>query len=398
MADIEITVDGGTSKRLLTAGKYCDRNILVTATGGGPLPSASPKDINFYDYDGTLVEAWTLEELAGKSALPANPAHDGLTAQGWNWSLEDLKSTNRAMNVGQMYVTDDGKTRLYLTIAAPGRQDVPLYINQTVANGVTIDWGDGSPTETLPGTGNVNTTHHYAEIGDYVITLDPAQGCTLGLGGSSSSYCVLGSTGNNGRVYCNMLQRVEIGDRVTSIGDYAFYDCYSLSAVIIPNSVTNIESGMFSGCYSLPFVTIPDSVTRVSNNIFYGCRALRSITIPDNMASAGGAIFSYCYSLSAVIIPNSMTAIGGTVFYDCQSLASITIPDSVTRIGNGAFSGCCGMAEYHFRPAAPPALLSSNVFKEIQDDCVIYVPKGSLSAYQSATNWAAYADQMQEEA
>ena len=35
MADIEITVDSGTSKRLLTAGKYCDKNILVTATGGG---------------------------------------------------------------------------------------------------------------------------------------------------------------------------------------------------------------------------------------------------------------------------------------------------------------------------------------------------------------------------
>ena len=30
-----ITVDGGTSVRLLTAGKYCDRDIVVTATGGG---------------------------------------------------------------------------------------------------------------------------------------------------------------------------------------------------------------------------------------------------------------------------------------------------------------------------------------------------------------------------
>ena len=35
MADIEITVDAGASKRLLTAGKYCDKNILVTATEGG---------------------------------------------------------------------------------------------------------------------------------------------------------------------------------------------------------------------------------------------------------------------------------------------------------------------------------------------------------------------------
>jgi hypothetical protein len=30
-----ITVEGGTSVRLPTAGKYCDRNIVITATGGG---------------------------------------------------------------------------------------------------------------------------------------------------------------------------------------------------------------------------------------------------------------------------------------------------------------------------------------------------------------------------
>lgn len=35
MSDINITIDGGTSKRLLTAGKMCDRNIFITATGGG---------------------------------------------------------------------------------------------------------------------------------------------------------------------------------------------------------------------------------------------------------------------------------------------------------------------------------------------------------------------------
>ena len=30
-----ITVEGGTSVRLPTSGKYCDRDIVVTATGGG---------------------------------------------------------------------------------------------------------------------------------------------------------------------------------------------------------------------------------------------------------------------------------------------------------------------------------------------------------------------------
>lgn len=35
MSEFSVTVAGGTSVRLLTAGKYCDRDILVTATGGG---------------------------------------------------------------------------------------------------------------------------------------------------------------------------------------------------------------------------------------------------------------------------------------------------------------------------------------------------------------------------
>ena len=34
MSEFNITVDGGTSKRLLTAGKYCDRDIVITAEGG----------------------------------------------------------------------------------------------------------------------------------------------------------------------------------------------------------------------------------------------------------------------------------------------------------------------------------------------------------------------------
>lgn len=36
---INITIEGGTSKRLLTAGKYCPEDIVATATGGG---SAAP--------------------------------------------------------------------------------------------------------------------------------------------------------------------------------------------------------------------------------------------------------------------------------------------------------------------------------------------------------------------
>ena len=158
-------------------------------------------------------------------------------------------------------VIGDGKTYLYIKIAEKGRMTVPLYFSQTVANGVNIDWGDGSASQSLSGTGNRNTTHVYAVPGDYVISLSPVDGCTLGLGRDSSSYCVLGSTSNNGLVYCNMLQGVEIGDNVASIGNYAFYYCYGMAIYD------------FSQCLSVPTL----AATNAFSNIAYDCK----MVIPD---------------------------------------------------------------------------------------------------------------------
>ena len=419
----------------------CEKN--AGSTGGGGSSSVGPNDVNFYDYDGTIVASYSLSEAQSLTALPDGPTHDGLTFQGWNYTLDKVKAFTRPMNVGAMYITDDGKTRLHIRIAAEGRMNVPLYISQTVANGVTIDWGDGSATETLAETGNVNTTHTYAGIGDYVITLDPMDGCTLGFGDGTSSYCVMGSTGNKGKVYCNMLQAVQIGNGVTSIGKYAFSTCYSLASITIPDGVTGIGNYAFSACYSLTSITIsngvtgignyafqycysltsitisngvtgignyafqycysltsitiPNGVTSIGNYAFQYCYSLTSITIPNGVTSIGNYAFSTCYSLASITISNGVTSIGGYAFSACYSLASITIPDGVTSIGNYAFSTCYGIAEYHLKPTTPPTLYNTNAFNNIPSDCIIYVPQGCLESYQNATNWATYASKMQEE-
>jgi hypothetical protein len=49
------------------------------------LPSnLEEKDVNFYDYDGTLLYSYTKEECLELEELPSNPSHNGLVAQGWN--------------------------------------------------------------------------------------------------------------------------------------------------------------------------------------------------------------------------------------------------------------------------------------------------------------------------
>ena len=416
--------------------------IASIQTGGSSALAAS-NDVTFYDYDGTVVASYSLEEAQALTSLPDGPTHEGLTFQGWNWSLENVNALTRPMNVGAMYITDDGKTRLYIHIADKARSTVPLYFSQTVEKGVTIDWGDGSATETIAGTGNVNASHAYGKAGDFMISLAVADGCTLGLGHGSSSYCVMGSTENNGKVYCNTLQKVEIGSEVTkigsysfrycyslssitipdgvnSIGDYAFQYCYSLSGITIPYGVTNISSYTFQNCYSVSIIAIPNGVTEIGTYAFRSCYSLSSVTIPDGITSIENNALSYCQSLSSIIIPDGVTKIGGFAFMSCNSLSSIKIPDGVTTIAansfqycyslsnvtipNGliylddyAFGDCFGVAEYHIKPTTPPTMMTSVVFNNIPSDCIIYVPQGCLEAYQTATNWTRYASYMQEE-
>ena len=88
------------------------------------------------------------------------------------------------------------------------------------------------------------------------------------------------------------------GKRVTSIGDYAFYNCTSLTSVTIPDSVTSIGYRAFYNCESLTSVTISDSITSIESRTFYNCTSLTSVTIPDSVTSIGWGAFYGCESLT----------------------------------------------------------------------------------------------------
>lgn len=104
---------------------------------------APPKsnDVTFYDYDGAVVYSYSAAEFAELESMPANPTHTGLTSQGWNWSFSDAKqyvSDYGKLNIGQMYITDDGKTRAVIQLEE-GRLSPTLGLG---LNGTaTIDWG-----------------------------------------------------------------------------------------------------------------------------------------------------------------------------------------------------------------------------------------------------------------
>ena len=392
-----IRAKGGTSDPLVYPDGFVSA-IQAIPSGGGSATPVAPGDITFYDYDGTVVAAWSLAELAGKTALPELPSHAGLICQGWNWSLADLKATNRKMNVGAMYITDDGKTRIYIHLEE-GRTSPMLGV---CPNGtVTVDWGDGTTTDTLTGTstGTVKWTpkHAYATPREYVITLDT--------NGSMSFYGDDSTNAGSGilrhsddadarnRAYQNGVKRVEIGRGITLIGDGAFENCYSLASVTIPYEVTRLGSRMLNNCQSLRSVTIPNSVTSIYLRTFQYCYSLASVAIPNSVTGIYTNAFQYGSSLAAVTIPDSVTIIGAYALNSCYALTSCKIPGGVTSIDSYTFANCYGAAFYDFTDAtAVPTLKAVYAFNSIPADCEIRVPAALVDEWKAATNWSTYAD------
>lgn len=381
--------------------------------------SVQPKDINFYDYDGTLIDSWTFDDLYHASDLPPNPSHDGLIAQGWNWTLLDLITkvyTQRLkMNVGQMYVTSDGKTRAYITIYDTARSSIIVHCQSTVSGGVTIDWGDGSEVQTTSGTGYAAYPHTYTQAGDYVISFTVNSG-ELILGSNGTEPFVSGNVVG----YGNTVKELRLGTGITTIGGGMCYNCYSLTSITIPNTVTSMINMAFSACYSLACVVLPSNLESISPNAFSNCSSLTVVSFPDGLSALNSQIFNGCYRLKSAPlppgitslqqafmncysllesqIPSSLSSIGIGTYNNCYSLSAMTIPATVQTLAPSVFSGCRFIKEYHLKKATPPTMASTSVFSGIADDCIMYVPKGSLQAYQTATNWSVYADYMQEEA
>lgn len=166
------------------------------------------------------------------------------------------------------------------------------------------------------------------------------------------------------------LKKLVIKSGITSIGDYAFFDCSNLTGDLkIPSNVHSIGENAFGYCsgfngsltiengvveikkyafYHCKGFTgslkIPNSVTYIGVYAFYDCAGFTGdLIIGDGVTTIENGAFSGCKFKGTLKIGNSVTSIGEEAFNSCRFTGSLTIPDSVTSIGQKAFSFCTGL-------------------------------------------------------
>ena len=282
-----------------------------------PSPTPAKSMVNFYDFKGNLAHSYTAAEAEALTELPEAPTIEGFTFQKWNWSLASIKTwltkhenDDCDLNVGGLYVTTDGHTRIYMHLreAELANLEMPFCIHQ-MAGTVIIDWGDGSTPETITAAGVYSHTWQVNQYpADVVIDIEYApSGSTklvLGRASRSTSYGLF----NNEPYYASCVEKVEYGNN----NDFSTY------------------SGTFKNCKHLKSINIPFGFSTIGNSAFGGCTNLALTVLPDGITSIGSGAFQNCTNLALTVLPDGITSIGNYAFDSCTNLALTVLPDGIT--------------------------------------------------------------------
>lgn len=199
----------------------------------------------------------------------------------------------------------------------------------------------------------------------------------------------LTSIGHNAFYGCTSLTSLQFPSNLTSIGDSAFAGCKGLTSLQFPSGLTFIGVAAFLGCTSLTSLLFPSSLTSINSRAFENCTSLVSLQLPSGLTSIGSAAFAYCSSLTSLQFPSGLTSIGVRAFQNCTGLTSLELPSGLTKIEEGAFWGCSNINSIY--AYMPDPLLFDGDGKDFptcfNENCTLYVPKKSYSAYMVAPGW-----------
>ena len=216
----------------------------------------------------------------------------------------------------------------------------------------TIKWSYNAATKTLTLTGT-------GALPDYRAT---------NIGTNKKSPWESEKIGND--TIKSIMTNLVVGEGITNIGEYNFFNCVSLTSVTLPSTLKSIDGmgagtdlasasyGAFQNCTSLEEIALPDKLTTIEPYAFKNCTALKSISFPNTLTSLGRCSFLNCTSLETVTFGTglssvteyafassgvkrinwgSITDVGNYAFYQCN-MKDLEFPEQIKSLGTRAFA------------------------------------------------------------
>ena len=171
----------------------------------------------------------------------------------------------------------------------------------------------------------------------------------------------------------------------------AYYGLNTIEEVVVPKNVRVLREA-FEGMAGLRKATIlTDKLTEIGDDAFYWCSALEEVNIPGKITRIGVGAFFWNLRLRKINIPSTVTRIEKHAF-DSAPLDSIDIPAGVTFIGRNAFWNNSKLQKVYARPIIPPVTTEWTngdgpylPFHSCpMETAILYVPKGSADAYRTS--------------
>lgn len=347
-------------------------------------------DANFYDSDGTLLFAFTKEEIAELEELPTPPERELLTFDIWTHTLAEIKSTvvtyGGFVEVGAIYKTVDGDTKIKVRLGEHDRRFV-MRLFVPAGERVVVRWDETSPLDMdvlEPTSAETFTVMH-----DYT---DTASTHVISVGGGEHYYTnlPLHSSLLSPRTAVKV-EAIYFGEDSGVVTRDPFEGHYSLKDLVLPQGFkyktgTKADgsliptTGLVNGC-AVEHVNIPPGFTWESTNSLF--------TAPDGGLTSSSCVPTYtlpfsntvkfpCYqprlpfSRPAYVSlpPSSLTvSISENMFVNAYNLREVQLGGLPTITGAYAFYNCNTLQRVSTASAFPdgnemliPNVQSTNTF------------------------------------
>lgn len=298
----EVTIRGGTSKRLPTAGKYCEQDIIIHATD--PLIS-DLTDTTWIIRNWSATAGYGVFNITGSATY--TPPHGAETTTAFT-----------ELRIGYIY-------------NSPADNKISTPSNDITADTYIMKFAP-SPDVTNP------------DLIDWV--------------------CANGELHNETQGEENQLHGTldgtleTIDSPVSKVIGYACYGITTLKTVNLPNA-TSIGSSTFRGCSGMTSFNAPN-VTSLGTYAFYGCSKLTEVNF-QGISNIPSTCFYQCTSMTRADFGVKCKSISASGLAYCSKLTTLILryPDAVVSITTNAFSGA-NFKGYVYVPSALLEAYESN--------------------------------------